>query len=150
MSVESKAKINIAVNWSHVVSVESKAKINIGAMEFMSRVSRVKQFTFVCISLNNGLIFNLIEILKLSQSPLYSQCISFYYLLRVLRVRQKLTYESMEFVSWVSRVVIFTSIYNVYSNSKSLNYNISWIKASNYTKLRIKPSNYNYFELNYM
>ena len=27
MSVESKAKINIAVNWSHV---ESKAKINIG------------------------------------------------------------------------------------------------------------------------
>ena len=30
MSVESKAKINIAVNWSHVESVESKAKINIG------------------------------------------------------------------------------------------------------------------------
>ena len=30
MSVESKAKINIAVNWSYVESVESKAKINIG------------------------------------------------------------------------------------------------------------------------
>ena len=35
-------------------------------MEFMLRVSRVKQFSFVCISLNNGPIFNLIEILELS------------------------------------------------------------------------------------
>ena len=68
-------------------------------MEFMSRVSRVKQFSFVCISLNNGPIFNLIKILELSQSPLYSQCISFYYMSRVSRVRQKLTKESMEFVS---------------------------------------------------
>ena len=52
-------------------------------MEFMSRVSRVKQFSFVCISLNNGPIFNPIKILELSQSPLYSQCISFYYMSRV-------------------------------------------------------------------
>ena len=44
-------------------------------MEFMSRVSRVKQFSFVYNSLNNGPIFNLIEILELSQSPLCSQSI---------------------------------------------------------------------------
>ena len=37
-------------------------------MEFVSRVSRVKQFSFVCISLNNGPIFNPIKILELSQS----------------------------------------------------------------------------------
>ena len=60
-------------------------------MEFVSRVSRVKQFSFVCISLNNGPIFNPIKILELSQSPLYSQCINFYYMLIVSRVRQKLT-----------------------------------------------------------
>ena len=56
----------------------------------------------------------------------------------------------MHYMSRVSRVAIFTSIYNVYSNSKSSNYNILRIKASNYRKLRIKPSNYNHFELNYM
>ena len=44
----------------------------------------------------------------------------------------------------------FPSIYKVYSNPKSLNYNILQMKALNYTKLQIKPSNYNYFELNYM
>ena len=101
-----------------------RQKLTLQSMEFMSRVSRVKQFSFVCISLNNGPIFNPIKILELSQSPLYSQCISFYYMSRVSRVRQKLTLQSMEFMSRVSRVVIFTSIYNVYSNSKSLNYNI--------------------------
>ena len=55
-------------------------------MEFMSRVSRVKEFSFVCISLNNGPIFNPIEILKLSQSPLYS---SIQFLLHVKSVESK-------------------------------------------------------------
>ena len=82
------------------------------------------QFSFVYNSLNNGPIFNPIVILELSQSPLCIQNISFYYMSRVSRVKQKLTLESMAFMSTVSRVIIFTLIYNVYSNSKSLNYNI--------------------------
>ena len=60
-------------------------------MEIVSRVSRVKQFSFVCISLNNGPIINQIEILELSQSSLFSQYISFYDMSRVSRLRQKLT-----------------------------------------------------------
>ena len=54
-------------------------------------------------------------------------------------------------MSSVLRVMIFPSIYNVHSNSKSSNCNILRIKASNYIKLRITTaSNYNGFELNYL
>ena len=60
-------------------------------MGFMSRVSRVKQFSFVYNSLNNGRIFNPIEILELSQSLICSQSVSFYYMSTVSRVKQKLT-----------------------------------------------------------
>ena len=84
-----------------------RQKLTWESMEFMLRLSRVKQFSFVCISLNYGLIFNPIEILKWSQSPLYSQCIIFYNMSRVLRVRQKLTWESMEFMSRLLRVKQF-------------------------------------------
>ena len=62
------------------------------------------QFSFVYNSLNNGPIFNLIKILELSQSPLCIQNISFYYMSRVSRVKQKLTLESMALMSTVSRV----------------------------------------------
>ena len=100
-----------------------RQKLTLESMVFMSTVSRVvKQFSFVYNSLINGPIFNPIEILELSQSPSMQPKHLFYYMSIVSRVRQKLTLESMVFMSTVSRVVKqFSFVYNSLINGPIFN-----------------------------
>ena len=134
-------------------------KLTLESMGFMSRLSRVfdngylSLFVWSCIKrgLKQGKMAHPELKLYYKRQTVSNRDARIRFLMSwVSRVYPENNIKSIHYMLWVSRVIIFTSIYNVYSNSKSSNYSILRIKASNYTKLRIKPSNYNHFELNYM
>ena len=123
---------------------------------YVEHVEHIKACNF----LNNGPICNLLALLELSYSPLFTQYISFILLSNMLNQAQKILLVFLQsnwmYVKHVEHISLYstvhkTSINNMIPNMKFLNKEILWFNPSIYKVFRIKlgkNSNYNYFELN--
>ena len=123
---------------------------------YVEHVKHIKACNF----LNNGPICNLLALLELSCSALFTQYISSILMLNMSNQAQKILLVFIQsnwmYVKHVKHISLYSTVHktlinNMIPNSKFSNKEILWFNPSIYKVLWIKlpkNSNYNYFELN--